>query len=204
MSKLLLVRHGLTEFNDTRRFMGYSDIDLNDVGYQQAESLHQRLAEAKIDVVYSSDLKRSLVMAEIICSGHEVEIVTCPELREVNYGSIEGLTFQEISQRYPEVAELIRNFNLKLSFPGGESFMEFIERVTRFLDRLSQHEPSDTILIVSHSGPLRTLVCSLLGIGQGCWWQIRFDNASLSIVDTYPRGAILSLLNDTSHLKWIG
>ena len=202
MSKLLLVRHGITEFNSTRRFAGYSDVELNDDGYRQVERLRDRLANEKIDAVYSSDLKRAIVTAEvIISSGHKVDIVTCPELREMNYGSCEGLTFQEISRDYPEVTESIINFNLRLEFPGGEGFYGFIERTIGFLGSLDSHAPSDTILIVSHSGPLRVLVCHLLGIDQDHWWQIRFDNTSLSIVDTYPRGAIVSLLNDTYHLR---
>ncbi len=201
MSKLFLVRHGITEFNSTRRFAGYSDVELNADGYRQVERLRERLANEKIDAVYSSDLKRALVTAEIISPEHKTDIVTCPELREMNYGQAEGLTFQEISSRYPELGKLISNFNLGLEFPGGESFKGFIARTVEFLDRLEKHEPSETILIVSHSGPLRTLVCHLLGIDQDHWWQIRFDNASLSIVDTYPRGAIISLLNDASHLR---
>ena len=201
MSRLLLVRHGITEFNSTRRFAGYSNVEMSADGYQQVEKLRDRLANEKIDAVYSSDLKRALVTAEILSSRHKMDIVACPELREINYGAVEGLTFDEIGQRYPEVAELITNFNLRLEFPDGEGLHGFIERVVGFLDRLKSHEQSETILIVSHSGPLRTLVCHLLGIAQDHWWQIRIDNASLSIVDTYPRGAIISLLNDTSHLR---
>lgn len=204
MSRLFLVRHGVTEYNLTRRFAGYSDVELNDEGYQQVEKLRDSLANEKIDVAYSSDLQRALVTAEVICAEHSVDIIACPELRECNYGEVEGLTFQEINERYPEVAKLVVNFNLSLSFPGGESFEEFIERTVKFLDRLDNHELSETILIVSHSGPLRTLACHLLGVGQNCWWQLRFDNASLSIIDTYPRGAILTRLNDVSHLREAG
>ncbi len=69
------------------------------------------------------------------------------------------------------------------------------------MDRLNKHASSETILIVSHSGPLKVLVCLLLGIDQSHWWQIRCDNASLSIVETYPQGAIINLLNDISHLR---
>jgi len=197
------VRHGITESNSARRFAGYSDVELSPDGYKQVERSRDRLANEKIDAVYSSDLKRALVTAEVISLGHKTDIVACPELREMNYGHAEGLTFQEISRRYPEVAELITNFNLRLEFPDGESFEEFMERVVRFLDRLKSHEQSETILVVSHSGSIRILVCHLLGIDQDHWWQIRFDNASLSIVDTYPRGAIISLLNDTSHLRGV-
>ena len=200
MSRLLLVRHGITEFNSSRRFMGYSDIELSATGYRQVERLRDRLVDDKIDAVYSSDLRRALVTAEVISSEHKMDIVTCPELREVNYGNVEGLTFEEIRRLYPEVAESVANFSLRLEFPGGEGFLEFIERTSKFLDRLNSHTPSETVLIVSHSGPLRVLVCHLLGIDQSHWRQIRLDNASLSIVETYPQRVILSLLNGVSHV----
>ncbi len=201
MTRLLLVRHGITEYNSTRRFAGYTDIELSEEGRRQVERLRDYLVNDKIDAVYSSDLKRALLTAELLTAGRDIDIISCPELREVNYGDVEGLTFQEIGQRHPEVAEMVVNFNLNLAFPGGESFEEFIERTVGFLDRLDGHEPAETILIVSHSGPLRILTCHLLGISQDCWWQLRFDNASLSIVDTYPRRAILTRLNDISFLK---
>jgi len=200
LSRLLLVRHGTTEFNSTLKFQGHSDIELSADGYRQVEQLRDHLANEKIDAVYSSDLRRALVTAEIISVGHKVAIVACPELREVNYGNCEGLTFQEIGSRYPDVAEKCVNFTLELGFPDGESFEEFIERTSKFLDRLNKHTSSETILIVSHNGPLKVLVYRLLGIGMEHWWQIRIDIASLSIVETSPRGAILNLLNDTSHL----
>lgn len=202
MAKLLLVRHGLTEFNSTRRFAGYSDVELSAEGQRQVERLRDRLANEKIDVIYCSDLKRAWATAKVISSERKVEIVPCSELREINYGDAEGLTFDEISRRYPELAQAIRNFNLELKFPGGESFAGFIQRTITFLDKLEKHEPSSTILVVSHSGALRVLLCDLLGIDQNHWRQIGCANASLSIVDTYPaRGAIISLLNDTSHLR---
>ena len=201
MARLLLVRHGITEFNSNRRFAGHSDVELSADGYQQAERLHDRLADEQIDAIYCSDLKRAVATAEAISDGHEVEIVTCPELREANYGKIEGLTFQEISQLYPELAAVLRNFTLQIEFPEGESFLGFIERTIIFLDRLEKHEQSETILIVAHSGPLRVLLCHLMGIDQNHWRQLRLENASLSIVDTYSQRVIVGLLNDTSHLK---
>ena len=204
MSRLLLVRHGITEFNTARRFGGYSDTEMNAAGYKQVERLRDRLANERIDAAYSSDLRRALETAKIILSGRKLDIVACPELRECNYGDAEGLTFQEINHRYPEVAKFIINFTLGLEFPNGENFEGFIERTIQFLDRLKKHERSETILVASHSGPIRVLFCELLGIDQNHWWQIQFDHASLSIVETYPRGAIINLLNDVSHLREAG
>jgi len=204
LARLLLVRHGTTEYNTSHRFLGQSDVGLSPSGWRQVERLRQRLASERIDAAYSSDLQRAWQTAEVIAAGHRLDIIPCPELREVNYGSCEGLTFEEIGRRHPDVAEKCINFTLELAFPGGESFREFIERTLTFLGRLARHGPAETVLIASHNGPLKVLVCRLLGIDMGHWWQIRIDPASLSIVDISPRGAVLTRLNDTSHLAELG
>ena len=201
MSRLFLVRHGETELNSTERYWGSTDVKLSDAGFSQAERLCDRLATEKIDAAYSSELRRASATAEIIASSHRLDVITCNELREMNFGELEGLTFTEISQLYPEVTELWLQRSHKLEFPGGESVDEFNSRVSQFADRLKNHTPQETILIVAHSGSLRSLMCHLLGIGPEHRWQFRLDLASLSILETYPQGAILSLLNGISHLR---
>jgi len=200
LSKLLLVRHGNTKLNSAGRYWGQTDVELSADGIRQAERLRNRLATQKIDVIYTSNLQRASATAKIIVSSHQVDIVTCPELREINFGKIEGLTFKEVSQLYPEVAEAWSKWSLTLKYPGGESITELNNRVSKFLERLEKHTPEETILIVAHSAPLRLLICHLLGIRIQHWRQIRLDLASLSILETYPQGAILNLLNDISHL----
>ena len=201
MSRLLLVRHGDTKFTSARRFQGYSDIDLSAAGYKQAERLHDRLAMEKIDIIYSSDLRRALATDEAIAARQQAHIMVCTELREINYGEIEGLTFDEISCSYPEVASSCVDWSLQLNFPGGESFEEFSQRVRGFPSRLKKHAPEQTILIVAHGGPLRVLLCYLCGVDLWHWRQFQINVASLSIVETYPEIAVISLLNDTSHLR---
>lgn len=201
MSKLLLARHGDTRLNSARMFVGHTDAELSVLGRRQVKRLRDRLTAERIDVIYSSDLKRAVATAETIASRHHLDVITCPELREINYGKVEGLTFEEIKRLYPDVAELCAEWNLQLEFPDGESFDELKQRVSKFLDRLKQHTPEQTILIVAHGGPLRLMVCHLLGMDLRHWRQIHIDLASLSIVDTYPEVAIISLLNDTSHLR---
>ena len=200
MSRLLLVRHGTTEFNTTRRFLGQSDIELSDDGYWQAERLREYLAAEKIDAAYSSDLKRAMVTAEVICREHKVDIMACSELRECDYGECDGLTFREIGTQYPEVAKRCINFTLELEFPGGEGFRDFFERTGQFIERIKNHQPDESVLVVAHDGVLKALICLLLGIDGNHWWQLRLDTASLSIIELSPRGARLARLNDTSHL----
>lgn len=200
MSRLLLVRHGVTESNTQRRFSGHSDADLNTEGYRQAEKLGNRLAEVKIDVAFSSDLKRALTTAEIICAKHEINIMSGPDLREFNYGIAEGMTYQEIAERYPELGESISRYNYELAFPDGESFEELYSRADSFIKRVNNHSEDHTVLIVSHGGMLRTLLCKLLTLEHKHWSKFRIDNASLTIIETYPNRNILNLFNDISHL----
>jgi len=203
LSRLLLVRHGDTELNSAERYWGQTDVKLNAAGLRQAERLRDRLAEEKIDAIYSSNLKRALVTAEIIASRYQLAVITCAELREIDFGHLEGLTFNEINQLYPEVAELRMKRSPKLKYPGGDSFIEFGKRVSKFLSRLEQHTAEETILIVAHSGVLRVLICRLLDMDLGRLWQFPLDLASLSILETNQQGGVLSLLNDVSHLAQV-
>ena len=200
MSRLLLVRHGETELKSSERLWGRTDVKLDVLGLKQAERLGERLAEEKIDVIYSSSLKRALVTAETIASKHQLKVISCAELREFNYGKIEGLTHKEVSQLYPEFYKSMTQKNTNLKFPGGESVYQLNNRVSQFLDRLNMHTPEQTILIVAHFGLLRVLLCRLFGIGIKRRWQFHLDLASLSVLETNQQGAMLSLLNDVSHL----
>ncbi len=200
MPRLLLVRHGDTELNSAERYWGQTDVKLSPAGIRQAERLRHCLAAQKIDAVYSSDLKRASVTAETIAAGHQLAVTTCAELGEINFGELEGLTFDEVSQLYPEVTRLWIERSPELEYPGGESIAAFTKRVSKFLRRLEEHAEGETILIVAHSGVLRTLICLLLGIELQRRWQFRLDLASLSVLETHQQGAILSLLNDVSHL----
>ncbi len=200
MSRLLLVRHGDTQLNSAERYWGDSDVKLSAAGLRQAERLRDRLATEKIDAIYSSNLQRASVTAEIIASRHQLAVTTRAELREINFGKLEGLTFDEINRLYPEVTKLWVERSLKLKYPGGESLDEFNNRVNKFAGRLKKHSPEETILIVAHSGFLRMLMCQVLGIELQHWRQFRLEFASLSIVEIHPQGAVLSLINDVSHL----
>ena len=203
MSRLLLVRHGETELKSSERLWGHTDVKLDALGLKQAERLRDRLAAEKIDTIYSSNLQRALVTAETIASRHRLAVITCAELREFNYGKIEGLNYEEIRQLYPEFYKSMTQKIPNLKFPDGESVYQLNNRVSQFLGKLKEHTPEQTILIVAHFGLLRIFLCRLLDIGMKRRWQFHLDLASLSILETNQRGAILSLLNDVSHLAQV-
>jgi len=203
LSRLLLVRHGETELNSSERYWGRTDVTLSAAGLRQAERLRDRLATEKLNAVYSSDLRRASLTADTIASRHKLEVITCPELREIDFGQLEGLTFDQIGRLYPEVTRLWMERSPELKYPDGESIYQLNNRVSDFMRRLEKHANEETILIVAHSGVLRTLACQLLGIEPQHRWQIRLDLASLTVIETYPQGAILTLLNDVSHLRQV-
>lgn len=203
MSTLLLVRHGETELKSSERYWGHTDVKLGALGIEQAERVRDLLATERIDIIFSSNLERASKTADIIASRHKMEVITCAELKEVNFGELEGLTFKEIAQRYPEVVKSWVEGKTDLKYPGGESLSELAERASNFTRRLKNVSPEQTVLIVAHSGVLRLLMCHLMGIGQENWWRFKLDFASLSVMETNSRGAILRSLNNISHLGGI-
>jgi alpha-ribazole phosphatase len=199
MTRLLLVRHGHTKLNNANRFWGKTDVELSEDGIQQAERLRYRLATQEIHHVYSSSLSRARLSAEIIARGHGLKVTACPELNELNFGLVEGLSYEEIGRLHPELGAELEAWSPSPHFPGGESFDKLNGRVGKFLPRLKKHKPEETVLIVAHAGPLRLIVCNLLGIDTRYWRRMHLDFGSLSIMETYPQGAILRRLNDVSH-----
>lgn len=195
-----MTRHGETVLKSSVRYWGHTDVELSALGIEQAGRLRDLLATEKLDAIYSSDLKRASTTAEIIASKHDAEITILPELREVCFGELEGLTFDEVKQRYPEVVKSWIEGGLDLKYPGGESLAEVSKRASDFATRLRTLPAEQTILIVAHSGFLRLLMCHLLGLGPQHWYQLHLDFASLSIIETHSQRAILRSLNKTSHL----
>jgi broad specificity phosphatase PhoE len=200
VAKILLVRHGETEKNSAQRYWGKTDVNLGPVGLRQAEQLRDRLATEKIDFVYSSEMRRAVLTARTIASIHCLQETPCSELREIDFGQIEGLDFTEVQEQFPDIAKMWIDRNPNLCYPRGESLAQLDIRLARFKNRLARHSEKEVVMVVAHSGVLRTLICQLLGLETRNRWSFRIDLASLSIVETYSDAAILSLLNDTSHL----
>lgn len=224
MTRLLLARHGETAWNAERLIQGQSDDPLSERGREQSRRLAQRLANEPIQAIYTSDLARSAETAHIVAEGlafsmaqsqsassanpRAVPVYTLPSLREMDFGEWEGRTQAEVRRDYPELAALRRSDPLSFTPPGGEPFSGFIQRVQSTLDAILRKHPQDTVLVVSHGGPLCIILYTLLETTPIYPWRFRLNNASLSIVevltpqDGLPRPrvrAVLTLLNDTCH-----
>ncbi len=200
MTKLLLVRHGKTE-GEANRYYGHADISLSLEGSKQAEALRERLTSENINLIYSSDLKRAFGTAEIIAAAHKLEVIPRPDLRELDFGELGGMTFEEMKECYQGAVRFLSGQDTDVSAPDGESLRQMSTRIKRFVAEVRKQSPERILLIVAHGGSLKVLLCLLLQISLKHWWQFRLDPASLSVVKTDSEGSILHLLNDTSHLE---
>jgi broad specificity phosphatase PhoE len=157
VTTLLLARHGETDWNRELRIQGSSDIELNDLGRQQAQFLAQELTDVDLDAIYSSDLSRARATAAAVAATHGLEVNLDRRLRERSFGSWEGLTREDIS-----------------TFPAGsrhdgESDDEVRERVLAAVEEIASHHPGEQVLIVSHGGALNTLWHHALGVKVERW-----------------------------------
>jgi broad specificity phosphatase PhoE len=159
MTTLLLARHGETDWNREQRWQGQSDTPLNDTGRAQARALAEALASERIDAVYSSDLMRAHETARLIAEQRGLDVTAIPDLRERSFGSVEGMTTDEIQARYP---------GIELPWSDGETREAMAGRVLATLERIADTHPDAYVLVVSHGGPLRAVAtqCGIDGIAR--------------------------------------
>jgi broad specificity phosphatase PhoE len=162
VTKILLARHGETDWNRDNRFQGHADPPLNATGRAQAGELAAVLATEQLAAVYSSPLRRALETAEIVAAGHGLKPVPLEALREVDVGSWQGLTRTEIEARFPE--QFARWLGFEQGWDDGESYEEMSNRVIGGLLDLSAAHHGERILVVTHGGPVRAAYALADGI----------------------------------------
>lgn len=210
MTRILLARHGETEWNAVRRVQGWTDIPLSATGTAQAERLAQRLDRFPLTAVYSSDLGRAAETARPAADKQGLLVHTLPGLREKSFGAWEGLTQTELERDYPD---LWHRYHMKRDFkavvPGGETWPEVHTRLSEALDQiLDAHPgPEETVLVVGHGGSGRVLILEALQAPLPTLLCLHLDNASLSRLDFHgpnnnvAKDSRVVFLNDTSHLE---
>ena len=201
MTKLYLVRHGRTAFNHENRVQGQNPIPLDSEGFAQARHLRDRLADVAFAEAYCSDLLRTRQVCETILSNGNVAHSESSDLRELDYGEWEGLSINEVKDRYPEEFSGMLAGENDCAPPGGESVTQLLERTGRFVEQVKSRGTEGNVLVVCHGGSLRGLIVQLLGLPETTFWSFQVDLASISIVNIYPGRTVLTSLNDTSHLK---
>lgn len=198
----VLVRHGSSVLSPERRFSGRGDVPLSPDGAAQARLLAARLASRDgVKAVVSSPLRRARRTAEAIADALGLSVTVDDDLIETDFGDWEGLTFAEVRERSPELLTAWLA-SPEVAPQGGESFATTAERVLRARDRLLAAYPATTIVVVSHVGPVKTLLRAALEAPPQTMFRMQIDVASVSEVDWYPDGpANVRLVNDAHHLR---
>jgi broad specificity phosphatase PhoE len=197
---LLLLRHGETPLSVDRRFSGVGDPELTDRGAAQAEAAATRLASyGGITAVVSSPLRRARQTADAVARQVGAEVAVEPGFAETDFGLWEGLTFGEIAERWPREMAAWRA-DPSVAPPGGESFTETAERVDAARRRVTAAHTGGTVVVVSHVTPIKTLLRFAMDAPAHVLYRIHLDPASLSATEWWDNGAVVRLVNDTSHL----
>lgn len=180
MKKLILIRHGETEYTKASRYCGQKQTPLNSEGVRQAKRLCRKMKNVKVDRIYSSDLKRAFQTASIAFKNREILKKRC--LREIDFGRFFGLTFDEASSRYPGAYKNWISKPQKAKIPGGESVAGFAKRVTRCFKRIFRENPGKTAAIVTHGGVIHVLLLYFRGQGLDKFWSMFIKTTEVNTI----------------------
>ena len=172
MMELYLVRHGETDENQKGKYLGRTDVPLNQNGRLQAERLKNKLPE--MNMVFASPMQRTVETARILCPPQQ-KIWFMDGLKERDFGIFDNMTYRKIQSSYPkECAQWDQDW-LYYKIPEGESALQAYQRNAAAMDRILA-QPQQKIMVVSHLGAIRNLICYLLGIGVEQVWHFRVEN----------------------------
>jgi broad specificity phosphatase PhoE len=200
MVEIILVRHGETDLNAGEIFRGLVDVELNETGLRQAELLGEYLAGEKIDIVYSSPLKRAVKTAETIARPHALEVNIVRNLIDIDYGEWQGLPLQEITVEYRELYRDWLDTPEQVRIPGGESLEEVRARVMPFVEDAVMRCGEGKIVFVTHRVVNKVIICNLLGLSNAHFWNVKQDTCGISRFSCGDGRVVLTCHNDTSFL----
>ncbi len=201
MTRLILVRHGETTWNDQARYQGHTDVPLSPRGWVEAELLARRLSDERIDAIYSSDLARARDTAQVIASRLGKRIAVEPQLREIRLGEWQGLTYGEVRERYFTDADPLPAYPVDSAPLGGETLRELQARLVHAVECIAASNPDRCVLIVTHGACLKVLLCTWLNIELASYSRLRFDSGSITEAYVNPNGIAVTRVNDTLHLR---
>lgn len=204
--RILLVRHGETDWNRDKRFQGQIDVPLNDSGRAQSEKAATFLKDVAIDAAITSPMLRPKETAEIILKHHPaVKLETEPLLMEIAHGLWEGKLEAEIEAEYAETLNQWKLTPEKVQMPEGENLQQVWDRAIAAWEKIlanAETERPTTILVVAHDAINKALLCYLTGLEPQHFWTFKQGNGAVSVID-YPKGRdrrpMIQALNITTH-----
>ena len=204
MAKIILVRHGQTEWNRIERYRGRADVPLNAAGLAQAEATGEHVAARwAVAAVYSSPLSRAVQTGEAVAKHFDLAVQPHPDLVDIDYGAWQGFTPEEVRQRWPELSDTWYHRPHMVRFPEGETLDELRSRAMRTVSSLTDLHYSDTIVLVGHTVINRVILLGILGLGNERFWHLRQDNCAINVIEKDQEGFTLVVMNDTCHLDAI-
>ncbi len=206
--RVILVRHGETDWNQQGRFQGQIDIPLNENGKAQAKAASEFLKDTIIDKAFSSSLSRPQETAQIILEKHSgIEISLKDNLKEIGHGKWEGKLESEIQSDWPDLLKEWKTFPEKVQMPEGENINEVSTRSINGWEEICKDLKNDeTALVVAHDAVNKTILCHLLGLMPSTIWMIKQGNGGITVVDLSEiegQPDQITCLNITSHLGGI-
>lgn len=199
---IYIARHGETKWNVEGRMQGFKNSDLTQRGISDARSLGESLKNIDFDYIYSSPLGRALDTAKCIRKDDDIKIILDDSLKELNLGLWEGMTYEEIKEKYPTQYNNFREHPELFESQGGEKFSELIKRVEDGLSNIIKDEDHENILIVTHTCVIKAIAIIVKGEDVKNFWNPPFiNNASLTILEVIDKEIKVLLEADVSHLK---
>jgi phosphoserine phosphatase len=201
MTRIILARHGQTEWNRVERFRGRADVPLNETGLAQAEATGRRVAAEWIpSSVYSSPLSRAVKTAEAIARHFDLPVQVHLDLTDINYGEWQGLTPEEARQRWPVEIDAWYNRPHQARIPSGETLSDLRARAMQTVDELAARHAGETIVLVGHTVINRLILLGVLGLGNERFWRLKQDTCAINVFEAEESDFTLVSLNDTCHL----
>lgn len=204
--RLLLVRHGETEWNRQKKFQGQIDVPLNDNGREQSRSAGEFLKDVPIEFGVSSPMLRPKETAEIILKYHpNVELELLTDLSEISHGLWEGKFEGEIEQAYPGLLKEWQESPETVQMPEGENLAQVWARAIAAWESIvsKYSKQPKTVLVVAHDAINKAILCHVFGLGPEHFWNFKQGNGAVSVID-YPHGSdgypVLQSMNITTHL----
>jgi broad specificity phosphatase PhoE len=204
--RLILVRHGETEWNRQRRVQGLSNLGLNDTGKKQARALARVLSNKRVDAIYSSPLRRARETTRAIARFHKVGVEILDGLKELDVGEVDGMTYDDMKIYHGEFFnKWMRDFT-SVRLPGGGFIPELRDQccatVQDIVKKERKAESDDrAAIVVTHFFPLMCIICDSMGLDLAHCRRLRVDLASISVLDFNTDNTVLVSLNDTCHLR---
>jgi alpha-ribazole phosphatase len=193
--KILLLRHGDIETGTAeKRFIGQTDLPLNDMGRHQARYWRDCLSDLPLEYILSSDLRRCMETAGIIAARRGLTVTPHTGLREIQLGNWDGMTFQQVRQRWPDAFQR-RGMDLaRFRPPEGESFLDLQQRVVPAFEQASG-QTGKLVLVVAHAGVNRMILCHLLGMPVENLFRITQGCGAMNLIDRQAGRFRISALN---------